>query len=212
MAYSAIPTLYKGVQMRSRLEAKFAVLFDHLKWEWGYEELDFQGRIPDFTMRFAHPTIIECKPASTIEEVDAHRRSLIVAAADWLCADVERELRELEESPVDDLARIDVLINCTMTVRDLHRHMCAPGRRALVAGSQLFIEQRRDCAHGDSVTLDGEHVFVHGGDHTGLMNSAEYCLVCGDERARDNHRLIPSSTVLGWWRTAGNHVQWRPPA
>jgi hypothetical protein len=43
-----IPTIYKGVQFRSRLEAKWAAFFDLLGWRWHYEPLDLDGWIPDF--------------------------------------------------------------------------------------------------------------------------------------------------------------------
>jgi hypothetical protein len=49
-----IPTTYKGVQYRSRLEAKWAVFFDHLGFEFAYESnsvKDEHGNIlytPDF--------------------------------------------------------------------------------------------------------------------------------------------------------------------
>lgn len=49
----AIPTVYKGVQMRSRMEAQCAVLFDKLGWEWEYEKFSLMlpsgiSYIPDF--------------------------------------------------------------------------------------------------------------------------------------------------------------------
>jgi hypothetical protein len=43
-----IPTIYNGVQFRSRLEAKWAAFFDLLGWHWHYEPLDLDGWIPDF--------------------------------------------------------------------------------------------------------------------------------------------------------------------
>lgn len=49
----AIETKYKGCRFRSRLEARYAVLFDALGMEWNYEpegfELEHYGRyLPDF--------------------------------------------------------------------------------------------------------------------------------------------------------------------
>jgi hypothetical protein len=56
MAYyddiKARPTTYKGVQMRSRLEAKFAAWLDEWGWQWSYEPQCFAGDggqyLPDF--------------------------------------------------------------------------------------------------------------------------------------------------------------------
>ena len=48
MQFAAIPTVYKGVQMRSRLEARWAAVFDALGAKWEYEPFDLNGWIPDF--------------------------------------------------------------------------------------------------------------------------------------------------------------------
>lgn len=49
----AIPTVYNGVQLRSRMGAQCAVLFDKLGWEWTYEQFSIMlpcgiPYIPDF--------------------------------------------------------------------------------------------------------------------------------------------------------------------
>ncbi len=63
-----IPTLYNGVQFRSRLEARWAAFFDVLKWEWDYEPLDLAGYIPDFVLPFRHaPLLVEVKPTATYQ-------------------------------------------------------------------------------------------------------------------------------------------------
>lgn len=46
----SIPTVYRGVQFRSRLEARWAAFFDLLEWRWVYESMDFDGWIPDFQL------------------------------------------------------------------------------------------------------------------------------------------------------------------
>jgi hypothetical protein len=46
--HNAIPTKYRGVQFRSRLEARWAAFFDLVGWPWRYEPLDLNGYIPDF--------------------------------------------------------------------------------------------------------------------------------------------------------------------
>ena len=46
------PTVYRGVQMRSRLEARYAAAMDYLGWEWIYEPGAFASQdgqyLPDF--------------------------------------------------------------------------------------------------------------------------------------------------------------------
>ena len=66
---TAIPTMYKGIQMRSRLEAKWAAFFDALRWNWTYEPFDLAGYIPDFVLNFEKkPVLVEVKGADA--EID----------------------------------------------------------------------------------------------------------------------------------------------
>lgn len=48
MRIAAIPTMYAGVQFRSRLEARWAAFFDIVGLKWDYEPFDLAGWIPDF--------------------------------------------------------------------------------------------------------------------------------------------------------------------
>lgn len=58
-----IPTTYAGVRYRSRLEARWAVFFDLLRWKHVYEPEDFAGWIPDFAIVHDRgPTYVEVKP------------------------------------------------------------------------------------------------------------------------------------------------------
>ncbi len=41
--------MYAGVQFRSRLEARWAAMFDLLGWPWEYEPVDLDGYIPDYS-------------------------------------------------------------------------------------------------------------------------------------------------------------------
>ena len=65
----AIPTKYKGVRFRSRLEARWAAFFDLVGWGWAYEPLDLRGYIPDFILLFEDHLLVEVKPFMTLEEL-----------------------------------------------------------------------------------------------------------------------------------------------
>jgi hypothetical protein len=58
----AIPTMYGGVQFRSRLEARWAAFFDIAGWRWQYEPIDLDGWIPDFRLCGKVPALCEVKP------------------------------------------------------------------------------------------------------------------------------------------------------
>jgi len=69
-----IPTVYKERNMRSRLEARWAAMFDLLSWDWEYEPFDLEGWIPDFVIYGAKEEIIvEVKPYSRLDQYDIEK-------------------------------------------------------------------------------------------------------------------------------------------
>lgn len=67
-SYAAIPTTYKGIKYRSRLEAKVAAFLDLCEIHYDYEPVDLKRYIPDFIIDLAEPTLLEVKPAVTPQE------------------------------------------------------------------------------------------------------------------------------------------------
>lgn len=75
----ARPTTYKGIQMRSRLEADYAASLDHQGYRWAYEPQCFASDagqwLPDFGCTFGDegPLAIfdEIKPAEPLERLGA---------------------------------------------------------------------------------------------------------------------------------------------
>jgi hypothetical protein len=63
LTIKAIPNVYKGVNFRSRLEARWAAFFDLNRWQWDYEPIDIDGWCPDFqiTTPWCH-VFAEVKP------------------------------------------------------------------------------------------------------------------------------------------------------
>jgi hypothetical protein len=59
---AGIPTLYRGVQYRSRLEARWAAFFDLVGWPFQYEPFDLRGWIPDFVLTGGGEILVEVKP------------------------------------------------------------------------------------------------------------------------------------------------------
>ena len=68
-----IPTTYRGARFRSRLEARWAAMFDLLGWKWTYEPFDAEGYIPDFVIQGPEPFLVEIKPATLLAELAEHR-------------------------------------------------------------------------------------------------------------------------------------------
>ena len=61
---AAIPTVYRGRQYRSRLEARWAAFFDQLKWSHEYEPYDLGVWSPDFMLvsPYGGEVLVEVKP------------------------------------------------------------------------------------------------------------------------------------------------------
>lgn len=89
------PTLYKGIRMRSRLEADFAAALDKQGAYWEYEPECFAGPtgqwLPDFRVR--HPggasapsMLVEVKPASMMQARDGEQESDVIARIDEILA------------------------------------------------------------------------------------------------------------------------------
>lgn len=57
-----IETWYRGILYRSRLEAKWAAMFDECGWSCSYEAIDLGGYIPDFVLKGRRPILAEVKP------------------------------------------------------------------------------------------------------------------------------------------------------
>lgn len=69
----ARPTVYKGIQMRSRLEAQAAQKLDALHWAWEYEPQCFANEgaqyLPDFSIDLLpHPRYVEVKPGPILTD------------------------------------------------------------------------------------------------------------------------------------------------
>jgi hypothetical protein len=64
---AAIPTLYKGIQFRSRLEARWAAFFDRVGFKWQYEPFDLGSWSPDFLIEDGlNGTLVEVKPITEL--------------------------------------------------------------------------------------------------------------------------------------------------
>ena len=77
----AHPTMYNGVQYRSRLEARWAAFFDLIGWQHEYEPIDLPGWSPDFRVVFpcghsecngSHSLLVEVKPFFELKQFKGH--------------------------------------------------------------------------------------------------------------------------------------------
>lgn len=83
----SMPTMYKGIQFRSRLEARWACFFDLVQWKWEYEPEEddkIKGWMPDFTIYGdRQETLVEVKYYTQLQEfIDDGEVAKILQAKD----------------------------------------------------------------------------------------------------------------------------------
>lgn len=184
--FAAIPTMYAGVQFRSRLEARWAAFFDLAGWRWEYEPFDLEGYIPDFRVQVL----------SGLLRID-----------DWVLAEVKgyeipfmraargehgrqtsaRRIAALEEPYAK-------LFKCWRD--DEHKGMIALlGNSPLVAPMLHYEDDERWIGEYCERTLTSPY--------TSLGESHWY-----QDDDYDLRRTLPSD-IDRMWKTAGNKVQWK---
>jgi ribosomal protein L37E len=183
----AIPTRYKGVQFRSRLEARWAAMFDLLEWRWEYEPIDLEGYIPDFVLMFpAGRVLVEIKPAFTVAEL-LQQAAAKVDSTTWMSGNRNNA----------------VIFGAT----------CAPtdewSSEAACALRQLY---ETDSGSNYPGTWDaGEWFTCRDCGRPSLLHSVQsyVCTVCG---AYDgDHHISGAPNIRALWAEAGNAVQWKSP-
>ena len=85
----AVETQYKGINFRSKLEAKWAVFFDLCGWRWEYEPINLNGWYPDFALygdRGKNEILVEVKPITHTAHCWKDIRRIMS-----VCADVDKK-------------------------------------------------------------------------------------------------------------------------
>lgn len=96
----ARPTTYNGIQMRSRLEAGFAVWLDQVQFEWEYEPRAFGSQrgqyLPDFSLKNV-PCMWRPKPVTVYVEVKpwGKLRDTLEGDAEAALDDIEALMRRM---------------------------------------------------------------------------------------------------------------------
>lgn len=182
---TGIPTKYKGVWFRSRLEARWAAFFDRARWPWAYEPLELPGWIPDFAILKDYellaspletPTVVptnvlvEVKPALTWPELSLHR------------------------------ARID---------RSQFQHgvVLLVGAVVPISVPTLGIGQLKFANDWGPAQL-GWCDKACGGRLT-ILSPTKRCVLCAQGLLGENHRTKATAMAARYFTEAGNDTQWR---
>lgn len=185
MSFAAIPTMYAGVQFRSRLEARWAAFFDLCGDKWEYEPVDLHGWIPDFRLPDTFQTpLVEVKPASDLHAL-------------WQY--VEKIERAVPPGPVFLLGE-----------RPFRRPACfGPNDEYEIdeATDWFFLERRIVDNHGPWKHPAWSYQRTSSGFW--IADPAIPAHVPKDVLVQ--LEALPACTVDDIWKAAGNLVQWRSP-
>jgi hypothetical protein len=185
----AHPTKYKGIMFRSRLEARWAIMFDLLGWRWEYEPIDLMGYLPDFVVMFAAgPVLVEVKYGFDYE-------TLLAAASDTIDAST------WESTTSDDA----LIVGSTWEVPHAECDgdwIAGPLRQNPAWGHE---EGGKGWGDGQWITCTDCHkITIY--QCTLLWR----CIACGAA-----HKCYeypgPEATLQEMWNEAGTRCQWNPP-
>jgi hypothetical protein len=188
---TAIPTTYRGARFRSRLEARWAAMFDSLGWGWAYEPVDLPGYLPDFRVR---GELAECRP----RESDGWAERACSQLADQcrsglvLSSEHARPYADGRSSPGVWCEWLSCEGPGSYESRPVWWVACGA-----CGGTSLASEVASDDARG---CLD---VWAH----EAMLEGASRCVFCRSLDVRDLVDGAPGVEYL--WRRAGAEVQWR---
>lgn len=187
MKIAAKPTMYRSVQFRSRLEARWAAFFDRAGWKWDYEPFDLEGWVPDFVLYGADNQVLcEVKPI------------------DWIAAAPELILYE------PDLAKVRSHRTNEYDYESLKRELLVLGNGPQRVGSDWVIGVFADEAWGcepDWAALGYHHGALDFYSPTGAFAYR----ISGAWDGNDHIDPVNDSAPQTLWRAAGNVVQWNGP-
>lgn len=213
---NAIPTRYAGVQFRSRLEARWAAMFDLLGWTWEYEPIDLAGYIPDFVVEpgYWEKTIFEVKPIlgwpsgvdhgfmciPAKDRYSFHMKKLPIDGSSY-----DEAIRKMRDS---GWTGTGVLVGASLFTWESdkpdNRVPCIGRKVNNINGNpDLSIQSCRKCSRKFLVE-DTQLCDLDEYDDFG-----EYVTWCGC-CDKDTAYGMPFD-VTSLWREAGNRVQWRAP-
>lgn len=186
----AIPTIYRSRRYRSRLEARWAVMFDLLKWKYEYEPYDLDGWIPDFALFGDEEILVEAKPHGLRERF------------------TEKEIEKIRRATEHDEKRYNDVLLLGSTIQMEYVRQC--GCKVWTLGSLMIyiggyppLIEEAILSHYDGKTWG----FYPPSDKieriTGLGHNYP--------NEHDTRPYPKFYEVLDLWNEAGNTVQWRPP-
>ena len=186
MSNHGIPTEYKSLRFRSRLEATWARFFDAVEWPWKYEPFDYDGYIPDFALLFPGGHILaEVKPCLSLEEMQEFTAP--IDRSPW-----QHEALILGVGPIEVSASFTPAIGLHGNYDYWHPEQSEPRHRVWEPATLHFCG---GC----------EHYSFHS------TYGAWWCRWNGEKAGCDHHQFTgDSAEIQRLWHQAQNLVRWAP--
>lgn len=196
----AIQTEYKGALFRSRLEARWAAMFDRLDWHWEYEPFDCDGWIPDFALVGANEmALVEVKPISHFDQNVADK---IFRACPKIEAPCPGLTPPWEKEPSEMVPKHELLIlGCTPFVASCDKSPSCD----IPLG---YLCERNECTWDHAVLGrwsdgNGKIGFCHA---TGTFNDR---ISGGYDGGHYGNGKVSQLEIQHLWNQAGRQVRWK---
>lgn len=195
MNIAPIPTTYNGVQFRSRLEARWAVFFDLMGWEWEYEPIDLNGWIPDFVIKGNIDLLVEVKYFSVYSEYPSIDEK-------WLA-----QLTKIEQANPDK----PVLLLSGNPYQEGNGYPYVGFLFEMLETNESLVEYHK--MYSEEEIVCGMHIALGTSKH--LIQDPPFIEV-KPEYASKNYVNVAIETISEEylkekWKVAGNEVQWKKP-
>ena len=184
----AIPTVYKGRNYRSRLEARWAAFFDLCGWEYEYEPCDLNGWFPDFRITYPNGAYSEKTVLAEVKPIREFPQD--VADKMTTSSGQFRDLLILGDGPIryeDDDEFLEYI------------GFSVVGREENNFGGYDYVWG--DCP---LVCLKGIHARLV------VCDSLEVYRKWMNDEDCDEYRLMKNRGDLGYWVEAANIIQHKP--
>jgi hypothetical protein len=192
-AVKAKPTIYKGIQFRSRLEATWAAFFDNIAWRWEYEPAIFDGPgwLPDFLI--GPSLLVEVKPVSDPGHWKGH--STVSYAQRRI--DGDKAVLLLGTAPYRDR-----MIGATYDAFRIGDILIPTEKGWLHQGAFVTVERVSTGHEGDTMRVE----------ELGVYSSFQMLEERSSVGKAKGFLVLALPTCEAAWAAAKNAIQWRPPA
>lgn len=195
-SHKAIPTKYKGIQFRSRLEARWACFFDLIQWDWEYEPVDLDGWIPDFVIG---PDCVD---------------RIFVEVKPYLAEPSNEEVKRMFGGMLHRDWPDEILLLCAYTdlvhldSRSDRRYSSPVTPRSLMdQDSQVFAATSGVLVSADKVTQGSDTCFVYSGSAYWTLGGVRRAPDTRDDWLRKSLDY-GARNATGAWADSGNIIRW----